>query len=85
MESAANVSQQLSHAKEASKPKIKPANQLSSQDLLTDPLTDPFGPRSRPILSRCQADEDALTVAPPTRWEVSSDRTYYFRGPHLRR
>jgi hypothetical protein len=38
MKSAADVSQQLSRAKKAAKPKIKPANQLSSQDLLTDPF-----------------------------------------------
>jgi hypothetical protein len=32
MKSAANVSQQLSRAKKSAKPKIKPANQLSSQN-----------------------------------------------------
>jgi hypothetical protein len=40
MKSAANVSQQLSRAKKAAKAKIKPAKPTSSQDLLTDPLTD---------------------------------------------
>jgi hypothetical protein len=36
-----SVSNLVSRVKEAAKPKIKPANQPSSQDLLTDPFETP--------------------------------------------
>ena len=43
MKSAANVSRLLSRAKKAGKAKSSQQNQLSSQDLLTDPIASSCG------------------------------------------